>query len=143
MKPFRITVSGETLNTDRIELEKDLRSKIGIPPEQPIEFIEDTIRPMTALEKQALLALSEGFKEDEDPAPVKSGHPAYSVNKVVRVELADTAPDVYRLMHNLVVSEDEINALMLRVDINEEEMSAVATDWISQNQNRIDQWLGK
>jgi len=66
MKPFRITVSGETLNTDRIELEKDLRSKIGIPPEQPIEFIEDTIRPMTALEKQALLALSEGFKEDED-----------------------------------------------------------------------------
>ena len=66
MKPFRITVSGETLNTDRIELEKDLRSKIGIPPEQPIEFIEDTIRPMTALEKQALLALSEDFKDDEE-----------------------------------------------------------------------------
>ena len=66
MKPFRITVSGETLNTDRIELEKDMRSKIGIPPEQPIEFIEDTIRPMSAVEKQVLLALSVDLKEDEE-----------------------------------------------------------------------------
>jgi len=66
MKPFRIMLSGETLNEDRAELEKDLRSKIGIPPEQPIEFTEDTIRPMSAAEKQILLALSEGFKEDDD-----------------------------------------------------------------------------
>jgi len=66
MKPFRIMLSGETLNTDRTELERELRSKIGIPPEQPIEFIEGTIRPMTAVEKQVLLALSEDFKDKED-----------------------------------------------------------------------------
>ena len=66
MKPFRIMLSGETLNEDRAELEKDLRSKIGIPPEQPIEFTEDTIRPMSAAEKQILLALSEDFKDDEE-----------------------------------------------------------------------------
>jgi len=66
MKPFRITLSGETLNTDRAELEKELRSKAGLPPEQPIEFIEDTIRPMSPAEKQVLLALSEDFKEDDE-----------------------------------------------------------------------------
>lgn len=80
---------------------------------------------------------------DKDPVPVKTGHPVYSVKKVVRVELKDTAPDVYRLMHNLVVSEDEINAIMLRVDVDKEDMAVVAADWISQNQNKIDQWLGK
>ena len=66
MKPFRIMLSGETLNADRAELERDLRSKIGVPPEQPIEFIEDTIRQMSPEEKQVLLALSEDFKDDEE-----------------------------------------------------------------------------
>jgi hypothetical protein len=66
MKPFRITLSGETLNEDRADLEAELRQKFSLPPEQPIEFVEDTIRPMSAAEKQVLLALSEDFKEDDD-----------------------------------------------------------------------------
>lgn len=80
---------------------------------------------------------------DNEPTPVKTGFPVYVVHKVIRVELKDTAPDVYRLVHGLELSEDEINAVMLRVDEEGEEMSAVAADWISQNQDKIDQWLGK
>ncbi len=80
---------------------------------------------------------------DEDPVPLKTGLMAYTVHKVIRVELKDTAPDVYRLVHNMSVTEDEINELTLRVDVNEEDMATVASDWITKNQNRIDQWLGK
>ena len=85
----------------------------------------------------------EGAFSDEEVKPVKSGHPAYSINKVVATALEEKAPDVYRLMQNMVVSEQEVNTLMLRVDVSEEELAAVAADWISQNQDRIDQWLGK
>lgn len=86
---------------------------------------------------------SDAIDYDKAPVPVKTGWDIYYIYKVVRVELAETAPDVYRLVHNMVVSEDEINALMLRVDVEEEEISAVAADWISQNQDKIDQWLAK
>lgn len=84
----------------------------------------------------------EGCFEDEEK-DYKCGHAWFSVNKVVVPELKDKAPDVYRLMQNLVISEDEINSLMLRVDKYEEDIPAVAADWISQNQDVIDQWLGK
>ncbi|MFC1987059.1 glycine betaine ABC transporter substrate-binding protein [Chloroflexota bacterium] len=80
---------------------------------------------------------------EKDPVPLKIGHPMYNVSKVVRTELKDTAPDVYRLVHNLVVGEDEINTIMQRVEADEEDMAVVAADWISQNQNKIDQWLSK
>ncbi len=79
----------------------------------------------------------------KDPVPLKIGHPEYTVHKVIRVELKDTAPDVYRLISNFAVSEDEINAIMLRVDVDKEDMAVVAADWISKNQDKIDQWLGK
>lgn len=80
---------------------------------------------------------------DKDPFPVKTGWVTASVYKVIRSELKDTAPDVYRLVQNMSFTEDEINKLMLRVDEEGEEMADVARDWINQNQNKIDQWLGK
>ena len=88
------------------------------------------------------------FDEDlidyqKDPVPLKIGHPVYSVRKVIRIELKDTAPDVYRLVHNLKMSEVEIGDLMLRVDEQEEDVAVVAADWISQNQDKIDQWLAE
>ena len=45
------------------------------------------------------------------------------------------------MVYNMKMSEEEINQLMLRVEV--EEISAVAADWISQNQDRIDQWLAE
>ena len=80
----------------------------------------------------------EGCFEDEE-ADYKCGHPAYSIPTVVATRLKDTAPDVYRLMKNMVLGVEDANALMLRVDVNEEEIPAVAADWISKNQDRIDQ----
>jgi glycine betaine/proline transport system substrate-binding protein len=80
---------------------------------------------------------------DKDPYPIKTGLAEYTVYKVVRAELKTTAPDVYRLMQNISVTEDEINDLTLRVDVNGEDMTVVADDWMSKNQSRIDQWLGK
>lgn len=83
------------------------------------------------------------FKTEEAIVePVKCGHPVYSINKVVTTELKEKAPQVYNLMKNMTVTEDEINDLMLRVDVDEEDLSAVAAEWISNNQNSIDQWLG-
>ena len=83
----------------------------------------------------------EGCFQGEEVTPVQCGHPGYSINKVITAELKDKAPDVDRLMKNMIISEDEINALMLRVDVNEEDISEVAADWISQNQDQINQWL--
>ena len=80
---------------------------------------------------------------DKDPYPLRTGLAEYTVYKVIRTELAKKAPDVYRLIYNMSVTEAEINELTLRVDVNEEEIAVVAADWISKNQNRIDQWLGK
>ena len=60
---------------------------------------------------------------------------------MLRPGLKDEAPDVYRMVYNMKMSEEEINQLMLRVEV--EEISAVAADWISQNQDRIDQWLAE
>ena len=62
---------------------------------------------------------------------------------MVTTKLKEKAPEAYHLMKNLVVGEEEINTLMLRVDVNEKETPVVAADWISQNQDKIDQWLGK
>ncbi len=84
-----------------------------------------------------------GINWDENPVPLKTGLMKYIVYKVTRPELAETAPDVYRLVHNLSLTEDGINELTYRVDVNEEEMAVVAADWIAKNQNKIDQWLGK
>ncbi len=77
--------------------------------------------------------------------PVLSGYEAdcLTVPTVVRVGLKDTAPDVYRLIKNLNIGGDDINTMMLRVDVDEEDIAVVATDWVSKNQNKIDQWLGK
>ncbi|MBI2850342.1 MAG: hypothetical protein HYX80_04785, partial [Chloroflexi bacterium] len=80
---------------------------------------------------------------DKDPVPLKTGTAESTVYKVIRVELKETAPDVYRLVHNMSFSEDEMNALTYRVDVAGEEPADVARDWISKNQNKIDQWLGK
>jgi len=63
-----------------------------------------------------------------------------TIPTVVRVGLKKDAPDVYRLVKNFSISEDIIE-LMLRVDVDGEDVSAVATDWISKNQDKIDQWL--
>ncbi len=84
---------------------------------------------------------TEGAFSDEEAEPVKSGHPMYHVNKVVAVSLEEKAPEVYQLMQNMVLSEQEVNTLMLRIDVDEEDIAAVAADWISQNQDKIDQWL--
>jgi len=86
---------------------------------------------------------TEGSFSDEEVEPVKSGHPMYHVNKLVAVSLEEKAPEVYQLMQNMMLSEQEINTLMLRVDVGEEEITAVVADWISQNQDNIDQWLEK
>lgn len=80
---------------------------------------------------------------DEDPFPLKTGLMAYTVHKVIRHELEDTAPDVYRLVNSMSFTEADINELTLRVDVNEEDITVVVDDWIAKNQNKINQWLGK
>ena len=80
---------------------------------------------------------------DDTEKDYKCGHSVYRIHTVVATRLKDTAPDVYRLMKNMVLGIDHANDLMLRVDVNEEEIPVVAADWITKNQAKIDQWLGK
>ncbi len=76
--------------------------------------------------------------------PVKSGYEidCVTIPTVIRVGLKGDAPDVYRLVKNFSIGTD-INNLMLRVDVDGEDISAVAADWIIKNQDKIDQWLEK
>jgi len=77
----------------------------------------------------------------DDSQDYQAGHPPYDVRTVVASRLEDSAPEIYKLITNMQLGEETANALMLRVDVNEEEISAVAADWISQNQSTIDDWL--
>lgn len=79
----------------------------------------------------------------DDTKDYKAGHPAQDVRTVVATALKDKAPDVYRLVKNMVLGEEVANSLMLRVDVDKEDIKAVAADWISNNQSTIDRWLGK
>ena len=76
--------------------------------------------------------------------PVQSGYESdyRTIHTIVRAGLKKDAPDVYRLVKNFSIGTD-INNLTLRVDVNGEEVSVVAADWIIKNQDKIDQWLGK
>jgi len=80
----------------------------------------------------------------EEVKPVKSGleTDCKTIHTIMRAGLKKDAPDVYRLMKNFSLGTD-INNLMLRVDVDGEDVSAVAADWIIKNQDKIDQWLGK
>jgi len=82
--------------------------------------------------------------DTEQVKPVKSGYETdcLTIPTVVRAGLKEDAPDVYRLAKNFRLGTD-INNLMLRVDVDGEDVSAVAADWIIKNQDKIDQWLGK
>ena len=80
---------------------------------------------------------------DKDPYPFETGTAEYKVYKVIRSGLAEKAPDVYRLIQNMSVTDDTINSLTYRVDEEGEDITDVAADWISENQDKIDQWLGK
>jgi len=82
--------------------------------------------------------------DTEQVKPVKSGYESdyMTIPTVVRAGLKGDAPDVYRLVKNFSIGED-ISDLMLRVDRDGEELSVVAADWISKNQDKIDQWLEK
>ncbi|MDD5703759.1 MAG: glycine betaine ABC transporter substrate-binding protein [Dehalococcoidales bacterium] len=77
----------------------------------------------------------------DDSQDYKAGHPPYDVRTVTAPRLRDTAPDVHNFIMNLEMGEEAANELMLRVDVNKEEVAAVATDWIKQNQSRIDEWI--
>ncbi len=77
----------------------------------------------------------------DDKQDYKAGHPPFDVRTVVATRLKDTAPDVYSLIKNLQLGEETANALMLRVDVNGEDVSTVAADWIKNNQVLIDGWL--
>jgi len=82
--------------------------------------------------------------DKEKVKPVKSGYENdyMTIPTVVRAGLKKDAPDVYRLVKSFSIGTD-INNLMLRVDVDGEDVSLVAADWISKNQDKIDQWLGK
>lgn len=76
--------------------------------------------------------------------PVRSGYEidCLTVPTVVRAGLKNDAPDVYHLVKSFSIGGD-INALMLRVEVDREDVSVVAADWIGENQDKIDRWLRK
>ena len=66
VKPFTIRLSGGYITEDRKKLEAHLRKSIGIPSNQPMEFVTDELRPVSDVEKQMLRG---GAEHDSEPQP--------------------------------------------------------------------------
>jgi glycine betaine/proline transport system substrate-binding protein len=79
----------------------------------------------------------------DDSKDYKAGHPPFDVHTVVATRLKQTAPDAYALIKNMVLGEKTANALMLKVDVEKQNVNSVAADWIKQHQAVIDKWLGR
>lgn len=66
--------------------------------------------------------------------------PAYSANIAVSKELKEQAPKFVGLLEDLRISVDEMEQMQKAVDVDDEEVEAVATRWVEQNAATVEKW---
>jgi glycine betaine/proline transport system substrate-binding protein len=80
---------------------------------------------------------------DSDPAKVACDYPPYHLNKVVSTEWASSnAPDV-DLVKNFTWTNDDQNLIAKYIAEDGMDPADAADQWIADNQDKVDAWLGK
>jgi glycine betaine/proline transport system substrate-binding protein len=88
----------------------------------------------------------------EEPTPYSDGclttgdgacaMPSYSANIAASTELAEQAPAFVDLLTDLRISVEEMEEMQKRVDVDGEDVTAVAREWVDSHADQIDEWIG-
>lgn len=88
----------------------------------------------------------------EEPTPYSDGclttgdgacaMPSYSANIAASKELQEEAPDFVALLENLRISVEEMEEMQKAVDVDGEDVSTVARQWVDDHGDEIDEWIG-
>ncbi len=88
----------------------------------------------------------------EEPTPYTEGclttgngacaMPSYSVNIAASTELQEQVPGFADLLVDLRISVEEMEAMQKQVDVNGEEVAAVARQWVDEHAGQINEWVG-
>ena len=88
----------------------------------------------------------------EEPTPYSDGclttgdgacaMPSYSANIAASDELREQAPAFVDLLTDLRISVEEMEAMQKRVDVDGEDVSTVAREWVDDHADQIDEWIG-
>ena len=88
----------------------------------------------------------------EEPTPYSDGclttgdgacaMPSYSANIAASNELAEQAPAFVDLLTDLRIPVDEMEEMQKRVDVDGEDVSTVAREWVDTHADQIDEWVG-
>ncbi|SHG92152.1 glycine betaine ABC transporter substrate-binding protein [Geodermatophilus nigrescens] len=88
----------------------------------------------------------------EEPTPYSDGclttgdgacaMPSYSANIAASDELREQAPAFVDLLTDFRISVEEMEEMQKRVDVDGEDVAAVARDWVDANADQIDEWIG-
>ena len=90
----------------------------------------------------------------EEPNPYEEGcfeeggdgacaMPPYSAWTAARKDVADRAPRFYALLEQFEIPLEEMEAMLAKVDLENQEPEAVAQEWIEANQADIDSWVSE
>jgi glycine betaine/proline transport system substrate-binding protein len=88
----------------------------------------------------------------EEPTPYSDGclttgdgacaMPSYSANIAASKKLQEEAPDFVALLENLRISVEEMEEMQKAVDVDGEDVSTVARQWVDDHSDEIDEWIG-
>lgn len=68
--------------------------------------------------------------------------PSYSANIAASKELQEEAPDFVALLENLRIPVEEMEEMQKAVDVDGEDISTVARQWVDDHSDEIDEWIG-
>jgi glycine betaine/proline transport system substrate-binding protein len=89
----------------------------------------------------------------EEPTPYTEGclapegdgacaMPSYSANIAASTELQEQAPEFTDLLVDLRIPVEEMEQMQKQVDVDGEEVAAVARQWVDEHADQIDEWVG-
>jgi glycine betaine/proline transport system substrate-binding protein len=88
----------------------------------------------------------------EEPTPYTDGclttgdgacaMPSYSANIAASTELQEQAPGFADLLVDLRISVEEMEEMQKQVDVDGEDVTAVARQWVDEHADQIDGWVG-
>ena len=80
---------------------------------------------------------------DSDPAKVACDYPVYNLNKVVSTDWSKSGQPDVTLVKNFTWTNDDQNTVAAYIAKDGMKPEDAADKWIADNQDKVDQWLGK